>query len=871
MSVTTGVVKRVLPNGLTVLAQRSAAAPVVAVVTHVRAGYFDEPDEWVGIAHVMEHMYFKGTGRRGPGEIARETQLLGGYINAGTIYDKTVYYTVLPSLDGGLAKALDVQADALMHAALDADELRRELEVIIQEANRKLDAPGAVTTETLFQLLFNVHRMRRWRIGTEKELRRLTPEDVRSYHATRYAPERVIVAVVGDLAVEQVMQLAEGAYGNWARPSPPVEGSPGEPEERIPRVRVLRGDVKRSLVSLGWRTRGTLHPDTPALDVAGSILGSGRGSRLYRALRVPGVAATVRADHYTPTEVGVFEISLEADAERVEEAVSRSLALVNGLAERGPTPAELERARALTVTAWAQRMESMEGRATALCEGEALGNYEILDELLERTLAVESQDVQRVVREHLPTDVASGVFYLARSDGADPFAAGWPPVVGRAATSPPPIPPVPARRVGPPSARVEKLPGGITLYRLQHVDVLIRPKRGSGLATLLLHFPGAPTGETEDTAGISWLVARLARRGAAGMSGEELAQAAESLGGPVGAGVTSETLGWGMTVRADALHGAARLLNALAREPHLADADLVIERQLQASDARRARDDMFRHPLQRVLAQAFPGHVYGLPVFGEPETVTAFGSDRVRGWWQQAVGRRPVVVVVGDVDADGSLAAIAPLAAWMPVGASPPEVSTAPGWMPGRASEERDKKQSALAMAFRATPYASADRFPLKVMGGLLSGLGGRLFEELREKRSLAYTVAALPWLGQQAGAVLCYLATAPDREDEARESMLRELERLAGEPPLEEEVERARNYVAGVTEISRVTGRAMAAEMLDAWIYGVVDQMAETPARLRAVSVNDVHRVATQVFVSDARAEYVVRGTGKRSGSNPA
>ena len=872
MSVTTGVVKRVLPNGLTVLAQRNAAAPVIAVVTHVRAGYFDEPDEWVGIAHVLEHMYFKGTGRRGPGVIARETQLLGGYINAGTIYDKTVYYTVLPSRDGGIAKALDVQADALMHAALDADELRRELEVIVQEAKRKLDAPGDVTTETLFQLLFSVHRMRRWRIGTEKGLRRLIPEDVRRYYATRYTPERVIVAVVGDLAVEQVMQLAEEVYGNWARPSFPVEGSPGEPEERIPKIRVLRGDVKRPLVSLGWRTRGTLHPDTPALDVAGSILGSGRGSRLYRALRVPGIAATVRADHYTPTEVGVFEISLEAEADRVEEAVSRALALVNDLAERGPTPAELERARALTVTSWAQRMESMEGRATALCEGEALGSYEILDDLLERTLAVKSEDVQRVVREHLPADVASGVFYLAKSDGADPFATGWPPVLERAATSPPPVPTLPALGVvGPPSARAETLPGGITLYRLQHVDVLVRPKRASGLATLLLHFPGAPTGETEATAGISWLVARLALRGAAGMSGEELAQTAESLGGPIGAGVTSETLGWSMTVRADALHGAARLLSALAREPHLADADLVIERQLQASDARRARDDMFRHPLQRVLAQAFPGHVYGLPVFGEPETVMTFGSDGVRGWWQQAVGRRPVVVVVGDVEADGSLDAIAPLAAWMPVGASAPEVSAAPGWMPGRASEERDKKQSALAMAFRATPYASADRFPLKVMGGLLSGLAGRLFEELREKRSLAYTVAALPWLGQHAGAVLCYIATEPDREDEARESMLHELERLAGVPPSEDEVERARNYVAGVTEISRVTGRAMAAEMLDAWIYGVADQMAETPARLRAVSVNDVHRVAAQVFVSDARAEYVVRGTGKRDGSNPA
>jgi zinc protease len=182
MNWTSRVRKRVLPNGLTLLVQRDASAPVVAVVTHVKAGYFDEPDEWVGIAHVLEHMYFKGTDRRGPGQIARETQIAGGYVNAATIYDKTLYYTVLPSVADGFARALDIQADALMNAALDAAELRRELQVIVEEARRKLDAPEAVAGETLFEVLFSVHRMRRWRIGTEEQLRRLTPADLLAYY-----------------------------------------------------------------------------------------------------------------------------------------------------------------------------------------------------------------------------------------------------------------------------------------------------------------------------------------------------------------------------------------------------------------------------------------------------------------------------------------------------------------------------------------------------------------------------------------------------------------------------------------------------------------------------------------------------------------
>jgi zinc protease len=135
------VERTVLPNGLTVLVRRDDAAPVVAVVTHVKAGYFDETDDVVGIAHVLEHMFFKGTPTRGVGEIAKQTKASGGYLNAATIYDHTVYYTVLPS--SGLVAGLEIQADAYANSVIDAGELGRELEVIIQEAKRKSDNPGA--------------------------------------------------------------------------------------------------------------------------------------------------------------------------------------------------------------------------------------------------------------------------------------------------------------------------------------------------------------------------------------------------------------------------------------------------------------------------------------------------------------------------------------------------------------------------------------------------------------------------------------------------------------------------------------------------------------------------------------------------------
>src|SRR5687768_13159042 len=161
-----------LDNGLRVLVRRDTTAPVVAIVTYVKAGYFDETDDVVGISHVLEHMFFKGTARRGVGAIAQETKASGGSLNAHTIYDHTSYYTILPS--ASFERGLDIQADAYAASLIDAGELANELEVIIQEAKRKNDNPPAVASETLYELLHDTHRIRRWRIGREPGLRALT-------------------------------------------------------------------------------------------------------------------------------------------------------------------------------------------------------------------------------------------------------------------------------------------------------------------------------------------------------------------------------------------------------------------------------------------------------------------------------------------------------------------------------------------------------------------------------------------------------------------------------------------------------------------------------------------------------------------------
>src|SRR5690242_12230949 len=226
----TSVHRTVLPNGLTVLIQEDHSAPVVAIVTYVKAGYFDETDPENGLAHALEHMFFKGTAKRGVGDIAKETKASGGYLNAHTIYDNTTYFTVLPA--SGFAKGLEIQADAYANSVIDARELAREMEVIIQEAKRKADNPAAVATETLYELLYDTHRMRRWRIGREPGLRAFTREMMYGFYRNFYRPGNTILSISGDVDPAGALSAVTDSYGGLESARPTRNPGPREPDRK---------------------------------------------------------------------------------------------------------------------------------------------------------------------------------------------------------------------------------------------------------------------------------------------------------------------------------------------------------------------------------------------------------------------------------------------------------------------------------------------------------------------------------------------------------------------------------------------------------------------------------------------------------------
>jgi zinc protease len=852
---TAGVRREILPNGLTLLVQRDPYSPAVAVVSWIKAGFFDEPDDLVGVSHVLEHMYFKGSSPSGkgpglgPGELARETKAAGGYLNAHTSYDHTAYYVVLPP--AGLRRAVEIQSTALRGALIDPGELERELQVIIEEAKRKLDSPGAVAQETLHEVLFDHHRIRRWRIGTEEQLRSYGRDDIAAYYASRYLPERTIVAIVGNVDPEEALALGREHYGDWAHRESAIGEGPAEPARRGIRVRTLRGDVSQAELVVGWRAPAALHPDETPLAMAAATLSAGRGGWLYQSLRERGIVSSIGASHQAPQEVGVFSIGAELAPDRVPEALAGIASAVDLLARRGPTPDDLTRVRALLRQRWARRMESVDGRAMALASAEALGDISLLEREYSELGTTSAHEVRAAAERWLSPGDTGAVAYLPEFAGAELSTDS----LGRTF--------IPGHNGRPRAAS-----GAPELIVLDHSDILLWHKPGVPLVSLGIYVPRTSF-DPPVHAGLAALASRSMARGAGELDAVQLATAFERLGGVLSSSATADWAGVSVTVEAGAIADAARLLAQVAFQPTFADAAVETERALVAEDQAQLTDDMFRYPFQLAYGEAFGDRAYGLPSLGTPDTLATFGAHEVRRWHRSVYGdARPLLVAVGDVDAGAASDALESAAEPFTTDGRRGDARDARSvelraemMLGGHRVVTRDRKQTALAMVFDGPARRSSDRWAAEVWAAVAGGLGGRLFEALRDRRSLAYTVLAASLQRRHAGALVTYIATSPEREDEAREQLLLELGVFAREPVSLQEHERAVNYLAGQALVSRQSTSAMLGELVDAWLLGgSLDDIERPDAGYRRVSREDVLRVATS-FGDGLRSEGVVRG----------
>jgi len=415
-------VQYTLSNGMTLIVQPDRRAPTVAHMVWVRVGSIDEVDGTSGVAHVLEHMMFKGTPDLKPGEFSRRVAALGGRDNAFTSRDATAYHQQVPA--SRLEDVMRLEADRFARNQWDDAEFAREIQVVKEERRQRTEeSPQARMFEAFNAAVFQTSPYRRPIIGWMSDIAAMTPQDVREFYRRWYVPANAAVVIAGDVEPEQVRALAEKHFGRIeARPVPPRKPR-DEVVQTGPRRIEYRAVTEQSLVALAWKaprwTGGTdeagraTDRDALALTMLAAVLDGYSGARLDRALvQGQGMGGKRVADSagasfgllgrgpqvFSMTAVPARGVTPEMASAALKTEVAR-------IAREGVQPAELQRVK----TQW--RASEVYKRDSVFGQAQELGSYWVQglgldggDRLLAALDTVTPADVQRVAARYFSDD-----------------------------------------------------------------------------------------------------------------------------------------------------------------------------------------------------------------------------------------------------------------------------------------------------------------------------------------------------------------------------------------------------------------------------------------------------------------------------------
>ena len=409
---------RSLENGLRVLSVADHSSPTVAVQVWYHVGSKDDPPNRSGFAHLFEHIMFKSTKNMKSEMMDRLTEDVGGFNNAFTQDDVTVYYEVVPS--NYLETLIWAEADRLSGLNVDEANFKSEREVVKEEYRQSVLAPPYGKFEYLLQQKsFVAHPYKRPTIGSIEDLDAASLHDVQEFHSTYYRPDNATLVVVGDFDPKQLDAWVDKYFGGIAKPNlqlprVTIKEPPRESESRFTEY----GSNDLPAVGLTYLTPRESDPDSKALEVADAILSSGESSRLYHSLvYTQQLAAEVDANSETREDVSLFVLfAILSEGKKTEDVEKSLLAEIKKLQDAPVSAAELEKAKNQIVTEQLQKLETSNGKALALGEAAVLlGDPARVNTDLERLQAVTAADVQRVMKKYLSDKNRMVLYYLPES------------------------------------------------------------------------------------------------------------------------------------------------------------------------------------------------------------------------------------------------------------------------------------------------------------------------------------------------------------------------------------------------------------------------------------------------------------------------
>ena len=815
-----------LPNGLEILVREDHSAPVASVQAWVKTGSIHE-GAWLGagLSHLLEHMLFKGTPTRGPQDFARSVQDHGGYINAYTSFDRTVYWIDVPAT--GVAASLDLLSDAVMNSTLPADEFEKEREVIRREFAMGFDDPDGVAGKQLFATAYSAHPLRHPIIGHLDVFNALTREDLLAYYRARYAPNNAFFVVVGDVDAEAVYAQLAAFFAEHPRRALPDVLIPREPAQLGRRETHTEFATELTRLGLTWHVPEITHPDLPALDLLATVLGGGRSARLYRRLREDlALVHGVDAWCYTPASAGLFGVDAVLDPDKRGLVEREVLAMIEDVKERGAVPAELDKARRQFLAQQIGALTTMRGQAGDLGSNWLYArSLSFTHDYLETAQRVTPEDLRRVANEYFtpgnltvsslnPTGSLSKVGVVDSSNTQSDI-------------------------------EVITLANGLR--------VVVREDARLPLVSIAATFKGGMLSETPEKNGLSRLLSRTLMKGTKSRTAEQLADEIESAGGAIGSDSGNNSLSVTARVLAPDVELGIGLVADVLLNATFPEKAVAREKEVQLASIKSDEEELTSVARNLLRARIFGDHPLALRSLGVPETVRGISRDDLAAMRDRLVcGRNGVIAVFGAVQADEIRTLIERALGTLPAGQPALGSIAEPALLKetSEVTEHMPKAQAVIMTGFAGADFFSPDRAALELIDEACSDLGSRLFNRIREQMGLAYFVGSSNLMSLARGAFTFYLGTDPAKVAEVRAALEDEIGKLAADGLTEGELSRAKAKLLGAQEIRNQSNDALAFSCALDELYGMgATHYRSLRGRIEAVTLEEVKEVCGRYF----------------------
>ncbi len=779
-----------LDNGQTVVVQEVKNNPIVTIDTWIKTGSVDEDDYNNGVAHFLEHLFFKGTKTHEPGEFDKILETKGAITNAATSKDFTHYYITIPSKDFDLA--MDLHGDMILHPLIPRKEMKKERKVVLEEISKDLNSPTKIMQDNLNSMLYTTHPYKRKVIGRSDVIETITRDQVLNFYNKNYSPSNMVTVIIGDVDTNHAIEKTKEAFNaEYKKQTKTIYTKEAPLTKQQKKVEYL--DTESGYMVIGFRGTPIDEKDSYALDVLATILGDGRSSVLNQVLKEKKrIAFSVDAGNSTFRDDGIFYITANYEPTKCKIVQDTIFNEIEKIQKNGVTEDQLKLAKNIIERSTYYSRESITNIATEIGYTMALTNdIKFYDTYLNNIQNVSKEDVKKVAEKYLGINKSAVSIVLPKSAKEIPVAS--------------------LTQETPSTAELVSENAQTQKYKLSDgATMLYTPNNVNDIIAISIYAKGGQLAEKK--AGTANLTASAMMRGTKNYSSLELSQVLEDNGIKIQPTASADAFAINVLTTKDEYDKTLELLNEVANNATFEDYEIDKAKTEKLNTIKRNKDIPLQRAIEEYRDLIYQNSPYSISSKVLEKNIPNITKEDMVNYYNNIFSPENLVISInGNIDKDKTIKDLnnifkpkenatnfdyTQFNSKIPTTTTPrqtvqkvPTTETAwilLGWQTNGVLNEKD--------------YAT-----LQVIDSLLgSGMSSRLFKDLREQEGLAYQLGSGYSPNVLRGSFMLYIGTNPQTLEKAKAGLFEEITKLKTEYVGDKELQDAKekllgNYVIGL------------------------------------------------------------------------